>query len=143
MYATAQDIIDLYTEDELLIVADRDDNGSIDAAIVDKALSGATAVIDGYLGQRHQLPLATPPPRLQEVCIDIAMYRLSAANGYTDEKRQRYDDAIRWLEHLAAGKVGLGLPDVDGGDDTPDPDVTIEITSNERLFNRRTGRKVF
>jgi phage gp36-like protein len=142
MYATAQDIIDIYTEEELLIVADRDDNGTYDVSVVDGALRKATSKIDSYVSQRYSLPLPSVPDILREHCVDIALYRLSASSGYAEEKRQRYEDSIRWLEQLAAGKVGLGLPDVDPGEGEPDPDATIEITSEERLFNRKSMKQV-
>lgn len=139
MYATQQDIIDLYSESALLVVADRDDNDVIDSVVVDRALQHATEEIDSYVGQRHSLPLSSVPGVLKRICIDIALYRLSPDSSYTEEKRQRYEDAIAHLEKLASGKIVLGLPEVPGQEDAND---TIEITSEKRLFNRRTSKLV-
>jgi phage gp36-like protein len=110
MYATLADLTDRYGQDALLVVADRDLDGVIDAQIVDDALNDATAEIDSWLAVRYDLPLPTVPSVVTRLCCDIAMYRLSpiAATG-TDERRLRYEDALRLMKALANGDASLGL----------------------------------
>lgn len=108
-YATKQDIIDQYGENELIISADHDLDGIADADVVDRALSGASDEIDTYLVGRYPLPLATVPPILKPLCIDIALYKMSTGTAVTDEKRRRYDDAVKLLTKIAEGKLTFGL----------------------------------
>ncbi len=137
-YATLQNMIDRYSNDSLLIVADRDDNGAIDIAIVDEAISDATAEIDTYVAAKYDLPLAVVPKVLTRLCIDIAMYRLSAdADMATEERRLRYEDAVKLLVRISNGVVSLGLDE---------PPVTTNgaasVTSNERRFRRKSMNRL-
>ncbi|CAK0742124.1 DUF1320 domain-containing protein [Azospirillaceae bacterium] len=72
------------------------------------ALQRASAEIDGYLCQQHALPLSPVPPMLRVVCCDIAYYRLHIEKP-PEEVVTLYDRAVRWLQGVAAGKIGLGL----------------------------------
>lgn len=109
-YATSQDITDRNGADQLVLIADRDGDGVADAAAVSKALEDASAEIDAYLAVKYTLPLASPPPLLAHLCVDIAVYRL-AADAYvaTDERRKRFDDALLLLLRLATGEASLGI----------------------------------
>lgn len=137
-YATEQNIIDRYDMSVLLIVADVDNDGAVDSAKVDAALQDATDEIDAYIGAKYTLPLTSTPSSLVRVCIDIALYRLSPDGAYTEEKRIRYEDAIRFLKSVARGDASLGIDDasdVDGG--TND----VEFDGPERQFSRsKMGR---
>lgn len=110
-YAIQTDIENRYGTDALLVVADRDDDQVVDADVVTEALEDASAEIDSYVGVKYPLPLATVPRVLSQLCVDIAFYKLSAdADMATEERRQRYDDAIGLLKRFAKGEVTLGLP---------------------------------
>lgn len=127
-YATAQDLIDRYGEDELVHITDRLGSGQIDAAAVSGALADAEAIIDGYLAGRYPLPLASVPSNMVLLACTLARYQLWA-NRASEEIRKRYEDAIRYLERVASGSILLkmdasGLPDpvqgvsVSGGSST-------------------------
>ena len=77
-YATQQNMIDRYGDDQLLIVADRDNDSVVDAAVIEQALLDATAEIDTYVAAKYALPLSTVPTVLTRLCVDISMYRLTA-----------------------------------------------------------------
>jgi phage gp36-like protein len=106
-YATAQDIIDRYSADQLLITFDRDAIGQADPEAVARALDDATAEIDGYLAGRYALPLSEPPRILAFMCVDIALYKGSLETAVTDERRRRYQDAIAYLVRVAKGDIAL------------------------------------
>lgn len=111
MYATQADMVGRYGEDAVLLIADRDRDGVIDPAVVERALTDATGEINSYLRAKYRLPLASVPEDLRRVACDIAHYRLSDdATLLTEEKRQRYDDALAWLKDLARGVARLDLP---------------------------------
>lgn len=144
-YATRSDIVELYSEDAL-VVADRDRDGVPDEAAIARALAMASAEIDTYLGVRYALPLPSTPEILRQWCVDIACYRLAqTADVLTEELRRRYDDAIAALRRLAKGEQGLVVP-VD-----PDADPEEEPVDNSprpivaggppRLFSREKLRE--
>jgi len=132
IYATTQDIIDRYSNDTLLLIADRDNDSVVDAIVVDQALADASAEIDGYLATKYELPLSVAPDVLIRPCVDIVVYRLSAdADMATEERRVRYEDAVKLLERISKGIVSLGLP-------TPPPSSNggVTFTGNKRRFGR-------
>jgi len=132
-YATLAQLLERYTENDLLIIADRDLDNQLDTDVIDQALADASAEIDGWLAARYTLPLPTVPDILVRLCADISVYRLSVdAAQATDERRQRYEDAIKFLKALSKGDASLGMP-------KPPKTTTgrARIVSNPRRFNRR------
>ena len=131
MYATQQNMLDRFGEDELLAVADRDDDAAIDTDLVAAALSDAASVIDSYIATRYDLPLADTPAQLTKIACDIARYNL-----YTDAPHERvteaYKAAIGLLRDIATGKARL---DIAGDEPTADQAGSAEIQSAERLFS--------
>lgn len=112
MYATLQDMQDVFGQAELIKLTDRDRRGEIDQVVVGKSLARAASEIDSYIGGRYALPL-TPsivPEALRDRCCDIARYKLCGSGGVqlTDDIRLRYEDAIRYLEKVASGVIRLG-----------------------------------
>lgn len=134
-YAVFQDAIDLYGQDYVLTAVDRDDDGTPDKASFQDALEQASGEIDSYLRARYTLPLAQVPPQLRRFAVDIAIYQCSADPAMaTDEKRRRYEDAIRWLEKVALGQLSLGVEE-------PTPDSgTPQLIYQGRRFTRETLR---
>ena len=131
-YASQQDLIDRFGEDELLVAADRDRDGAIDTAVVDVALEDASAEIDSYLAQAYQLPLPTTPRLIQRLCVDIAFHRLSPeADLATEHRRTRYDEAVSLLKRLAKREVTLGLPEA------PNARIKPSLTSAPRRWRGR------
>lgn len=142
-YATQDDIVALYSLDALH-VADRDGDGVPDAAAVARALDGAAAEIDSYLGVRYQLPVADPSGLLKQFSVDVAMYRLALSRDVlTEEHRRRYDDVVKHLVKIAEGKASLNLPapvDAETGVPTPTSPRPIVAGGPQRLFTRDTTR---
>jgi phage gp36-like protein len=84
-------------------------SGQPHAATLERALADAAAEVSAHLAARYPLPLPSVPPLVRNLTCDIARYRLWR-HAASEEVRQRYEDARRLLEHLAAGRVSLGLP---------------------------------
>lgn len=114
MYATQAEMIARFGQKEVVALTDRDFTGAIDESVLTSALEMSGYEIDGYLGGRYTVPMPNPPQILIGFACDIARYRLCGTGGVqvTDEIRDRYKDAIRFLEHVASGRVTLGgLPE--------------------------------
>lgn len=136
-YCTLQDLIIRFGDGELIALTDDAGTSAIDVPVVDQILADTSARIDGYLTDRYALPLAVVPAALVPVACDLAHYLLASRNGQriaTDTVRQRYDDAISWLEKVAMGKFGLGL--TSAGAELPS-DRLARHTGQRRRF---TGR---
>ena len=136
-YATLAALLERYDESEILVIADRDRDGEIDQAVVQDALDDATAEIDTWVQARYTLPLPRTPDVLVRMCADIAVYRLAVhASMATEERRQRYEDAVKLLRAIGNGSASLGMPD---------PPKTVSnrarlIAPNRRRFSRRSMR---
>lgn len=109
-YATAQNIIDRYGEQELLLVADRDNDGISDVDVIATALNDSTDEINVYVASNYTLPLDPVPSVLVRICVDITMYRLATNAGtLTDEKKERYKSCVSMLDRIASGKLSIGV----------------------------------
>ena len=140
-YAVQADLEGHYGQLEVERSAERaaDRNHSDIPTAVTKALVSASNEIDSYVGVVYDLPLPVVPQRLIDVCCDIGLYRLSYDAGMlTEEKRLRYEDAIKWLTNLSKGVVELGIPDVD----EPASTELVQMCASERLFTRSTMRRL-
>lgn len=107
-YATLQILTDRYSTRALIELSDRGDvaTGQIDTAVVDRALTDADALIDGYLGAKYALPLASVPPLVVDLAAKIAFYNLHPHQ--TDEKiRADYQDAMKMLRDIANGTIRI------------------------------------
>lgn len=117
-YATAQDLIDRFGEDELVQLTDRALTGGYDAAVVNAALADAGALVEGYLAGRYRVPVAPVPPLLRRLACDIARHVLHGkAAGET--VRAGHDDALRVLRDLADGRAALAGATAATGADVP------------------------
>jgi len=132
-YATQQDLIDRFGNDELLQLADRDLDDAVDAAVVDGALADADELINTYIRKQYKLPLATAPDRLVKLAADIARYNLHEEVP-TEHVTKAYDDALKFLKDIAAGRAEL---DVAGVEPEAQGDA-VKISASDRVFTSDT-----
>jgi phage gp36-like protein len=111
-YCTVADLSGRFGEAELiqLTASGQGPGAGVDSAVAALAIHDATAEIDGYLARRYTLPLTAPGANLVRIACDIARYRLYE-DAAPDTVRQRYEQAIRYLERVAGGGLDLGLPE--------------------------------
>jgi len=131
-YATIADLTARFGEDELIQLTDRDipPLGRINQAVATQALLDADARIDGFIGSRYTLPLASPPAELGRLACDVARYLLY--RNPTEDVRQRFEDATSYLRDVAQGRFNLGL-DATGAQ----PDATnrtVMVSTARRVF---------
>jgi len=103
-------------------------------ARIEQAIVEADALVDGYLGRRYTLPLASAPGILATWARAIVRYKLHGdrISGESNDPIVRdYRDALKFLEQIAAGKFSLGIEDPQ----------TQGSTASDVQFD--TGKKVF
>lgn len=116
-YATAADFIQHFGQREATMVSDRAKAGEPDDVELNRLLAVASEEADGYVGRRYALPLTAlaggapvVPQPLRLVVLNIARYHSTGTEIMnTDEIRDRYKSAIRWLEGVAKGEIQLGV----------------------------------
>lgn len=123
-YATAQDLIDRFGQDEANDLA-----GAFGAGVIDRALADAHALVDGYVGRRHALPLASAPAVLVRITCDVARYN-AWAGRVNDQVAAGYRLAIAQLQAIARGELVLDVP----GSDPAPAGSQVMVSSGGRVF---------
>ena len=129
-YATLSDIIDRYGERALVQLTDRGDLAAetVDEALVARMIADASALADGYLRARLELPLAETPPALAVHVTAIAYYLLQRDRP-SEASQKGHDAAIAWLRDVAAGRVRLAA-------EPPAAAGEAQLISPERVMSR-------
>ena len=134
-YISREDMIALCSKVELIQLS-RDDltnhydyqDSEPDWVVVDKAITYACQVADGYLAGRYALPLQIVPTLLNTWCGDIARYWLHKrrinASELPKPLQMAHDDALKMLRLVADGKVHLFASD---------------LTNNENALHKERG----
>ena len=133
-FATEQDLVSRYGQQEILLLADRDGDQVADPGVLDDVLGEAGAEIISELAGQVPINPASPPRNLVRIACQIARYRLYGANP-PEAARNDYLDAIRFLGRVREGKASL-----DGGDanpvQTPPPSLAAATEPGSRIFKR-------
>ncbi|WP_164919483.1 gp436 family protein [Hansschlegelia zhihuaiae] len=137
-YATLQDLIDRFGAKELVQRTDRTNKppSTIDEALVEQALDGASSLADGYLRKVYELPLPATPRVLVDKICDIARYTIrdesSEEKGFV---HRNYKGALDWLELVSTGAVALDL-----GSNVPPPEPAgggaVRSSSGDRTLTQ-------
>ncbi|PIW30927.1 MAG: DUF1320 domain-containing protein [Rhodospirillales bacterium CG15_BIG_FIL_POST_REV_8_21_14_020_66_15] len=120
-YATKQDLIDRFGEDELIQLTDRGGAGVIADAVLNMAMADADATIDSYLAKRYDLPLAEVPPALVPKAAALVRYLLHDESP-TETVVKNHELALAWLRDVAAGRVELDV----GGSTPAEADIVLQ-----------------
>lgn len=115
MYATVADLIDRFDRPEnpelTQLIPDGGNPPAADETRLEQVIGEASGQMDLYLGTRHTLPIDglsdDQSSDLTRLCCDIVRYRLWA-DAASSEVRQRYEDAMGFLNRVADGRVRLG-----------------------------------
>ncbi|MBP1844761.1 phage gp36-like protein [Rhizobium petrolearium] len=131
-YASLEDLIERAGEDEILQVADRDEDGIPDPDVVEAALVHADNIANGYVAVRYALPLTAVPDLLRTWCVSIARYQLHR-DGAPDYVVRDYKDALTALKDLARGVLDLPIG-VDDPQPAPSDSGRVSIVGPEPMF---------
>ena len=110
-YASHQEMIERFGEQELIRLTDRDgEAGAIVASVLDRALADADAIIDAHLQSAgYPLPMSGQVDLLTSIAVDLARPRLYDENP-TETVLAREKTAMGLLGRIASGALKLGLP---------------------------------
>jgi phage gp36-like protein len=135
MYADKTAMLKRYEEKELIQLTDMIEpyTAAIVDAVLNNALEDATSTIDMYIGSKYRLPLGSIPPALEEMACVLAFYRLNRGRT-TEELRQDYEDVLKRLTDIAAGKIRLDFQ----GDEPQSQAEIAAVDAPNRTFNRDT-----
>ncbi len=127
-YATVEDLVQYGLSAGTL-------DGDLTPAQQMAALDAASAYADGYLRSQYTLPLIAPfPPDLVEAVCKIAAYNVLSVRGLNPEPggdqnyRDRYKDAIAWLQQVGMGHISPSILDSSPGQNPIGPYVVQAFT---------------
>lgn len=138
MYAQVDDFVVRIGEDESIQLTDREMIGVVDEDLLQVALADSSSQIDGYLGGRYKLPLATVPQNLVRICCDLARYHLTSKSSVTmtEEVENRYKLCLKELENISKGVVSLSL-DEEAAAESADGENTVQFfNGGNRIWGR-------
>lgn len=118
-----------YTADEI---------AAADAAVarIEQAGTESDDLIDGYIGRRYALPLASVPGILITWARAITRYKLHGdriSDANTDPIARDYRDAIKFLTLVSEGKFSLGIEDPTSQGSGPGD---VQINTGHKVFGR-------
>lgn len=131
-YATKEDMIARFGEDELIQISDRDGTGAFSDVNFAQAQKDGDGEIDSYLQGRYPLPLVHVPTALCRIACDLYRYYLYSPRT-TEEVEKRYDNAVKFLKSIAKGEVNLGLAVDAQPASTAAP---VRVSTPERIFTQ-------
>lgn len=137
-YCTLADLKNQADESILIQLTDDEDTGEVVTSVTDQAIADAGAEIDGYCGQRYDLPFDPVPVLVRKMAVDIALYNLHGRrpDSLPEERADRYKQAVAFLRDVAKGTATLGVNDPSDPEDSNAP----RIVSATRIFSRNSMR---
>jgi phage gp36-like protein len=143
-YIAKQDLLDELGEDKLIQLTDNERSGTVDDAVVNKAIAYAEGLFDSYARTRYALPVPVTE-MVKSVCLDLAVYKLRRARTSTKEamdslKSSLYDSAIKVLEAIQKGTAALDVPAAEESVSSPaSPDAVLKGTSKSQFGDDKIG----
>ena len=130
-YATVADVQKLIALDQLILLTDDEDNGTLVTSRVEDALETASTTIDSYIGDRYKLPFSATQPILNVLCAQIAGYLLHVRRNEIPETWENiHKNALKMLEKINEGKISLGASDPEDDGESGD----FKVNSGEAMF---------
>lgn len=111
-YCTLADIEKALESRRLIELTDDEGLDVVNQGRIDEAIGTAQGEVDGYLAERYQVPVSPVPALIRAATVDLAIYNLYSRkmdDEMPETRQKRYEAAIRRLEKIAAGKIGLGI----------------------------------
>lgn len=105
---------------------------------VNKAISDAGELIDGYISTRYQVPMTAVPSLVKTIALDVVLYKLymrRKKKAVPEMVQKAYDNSVKLLRDIQANRIAIGA--------TP-TGQTVQAAStggasfvaNDRVFSR-------
>ncbi len=108
VYCTQAEVELRIGREELIALADLDEDGTADAATVAEAIQDADGHLNSYLAVKFTVPIAPVPDVLVKRSTSLAIYFLQLRrNSVTEDVQKEFDWIQKWLADLVAGKATL------------------------------------
>lgn len=135
-YASSDDLVARFGLEQLLVVADRDNDGALDADVIAGAIADASSIVDLALRGRYALPLVPVDAEILGIVCDLAR---TALYGQSTEVPQSVTDrdaaARKLLASIASGDYQLTA--VRAADDDPAAEASeAELLTDDPVFTR-------
>ncbi|HNH50746.1 MAG TPA: DUF1320 domain-containing protein, partial [Myxococcota bacterium] len=105
---------------------------TVDTDVLNEVILEAEAEVDGYLGARYSLPLATVPSLVKSLAGRICRFKLYDRRGRAGEEQQKdYDRALKLLKDLSSGTVTLGKQP----EPSENPERLVRSSGGDRQFS--------
>lgn len=125
-YLTQADLLERLSTYVLTQLTDDDKLGVVNSAIVTACIATAGAEIDGYLQQRHLVPVSPVPTLVKSWALTLTVYHIYARkNGLTDDLIAQRKDVLARLKEVALGTLSLGIE--------PTPAASAQASQGEVL----------
>jgi phage gp36-like protein len=109
-YCATEDLNERLSNDELIQLTDDSNTGTVDQAIVSRAIAAAQDTIDGYIRGRYAVPLVSVPGVIKNISADLAAYNLFKRRNQlaVNEARElMYKKAVTQLKDIQTGTILL------------------------------------
>ncbi|MBW1666848.1 MAG: DUF1320 domain-containing protein [Deltaproteobacteria bacterium] len=142
-YCTKADILKMLPYSQLIRLTDDEGTGAVNDERVTEAIESAAEEIDTYLGARYDLPLSSAPPILGKLNVDMAVYNLYSRvkEQMPEIRKDRYQNAVRFLEKLARGEVSIGSQPPPDPPDSGDYEGASQVDTRTKAFDKTTMDK--
>lgn len=135
-YATKQQMIDRFSERELVELTDRVQpyTEAIVDSVLDRALETADAEVDSYLRGRYVVPVIPAPSLLIDIACDVARWKL--CDSIIPDAVQKFrDEAISRLRDIARGVIQL-----EASTSSETSSAMPQFNASARIFTRDSMR---
>jgi phage gp36-like protein len=109
-YTTLSALTDKFGEPMLVALTDRGElaTNTVDLDVINRAITDAAAMIDGYVSVRYALPMLEVPDLIGRLALAIAIYDLHVSSP-DDKIKNDYEAALKTLMQISSGAVRLPI----------------------------------
>lgn len=134
-YATSADLLARFGEPQLLLLADRDSDGVLDAAVVAQAIADAAEIVDLHVRGKYAVPLSPVDGVITGIVCDLARTKFYGNATEVPESVAAADKAARdLLKQIAAGTATLSAAAAPEGAPATGGDQLVEMTGPGQTF---------
>jgi len=134
-YITVEDFVKSLDPKDVAQLSDDAAGGAEAKENIEPILDEATGICDSYIAVKYTTPLTNPDNAVKSACTRIAVYILHLRRSWTvsETVKDARDDAIEWLEAIAAGDAVLPIPPA-----TQSPRAMGYFGGQDRIFQGKS-----